>query len=148
MTAQRAVERDTTELRWLLDRLVDQGFGADLAVIVSSDGLLLSRSRGATREFAEQLAALCSALSSLARSGARHCERGPVQQSVVEMQDGYLLVAAAGPHTNLAVLTGANVDIGIVAYEMQVLAHRVGKSVGTRPRSPSEAHHTVPEPRR
>jgi uncharacterized protein len=134
MTAQTPTHRDSSELRWLLDRLVDQVPGVDLALVVSADGLLLSRSRDMTREFAEHLSAMCSGLSSLARSGARHCDRGAVRQTIVEMHDGFLLVAAAGQETNLAVLTGADVDIGIVAYEMQVLAHRVGKSLGARPR--------------
>jgi predicted regulator of Ras-like GTPase activity (Roadblock/LC7/MglB family) len=131
----RTADRDSPDLRWLLDRLVEQVAGVDLAVVLSADGLLLSQSRDATIEFAEGLSAMCSALSSLARSGARHCARGLVRQTVVEMDEGFLMVAAVGQGTSLAVLASADVDIGTVAYEMQVLGRRVGRSLAARPRS-------------
>ena len=43
-------------------------------------------------------------------------------------------VTAAGEGSCLAVLAGASVDAGLVAYEMTVLVKRVGEHLGVGPR--------------
>lgn len=118
-----------------------------MAVLLSADGLLLTGSRGMEVETAEHLAATGSALVGVARSTARQFARGTVHQAAVEMDGGYLLVAAAGQGTCLAVLTGPDADIGQIVYEMHVLVRRVGTHVGveSRTRGPSAAI-GVPDP--
>jgi predicted regulator of Ras-like GTPase activity (Roadblock/LC7/MglB family) len=53
------------------------------------------------------------------------------------MSSGFLFVTAAGHGTCLAVLTGAQADVGLVAYEMAVLVQRTGDhlQVNVRPQS-------------
>jgi predicted regulator of Ras-like GTPase activity (Roadblock/LC7/MglB family) len=53
---------------------------------------------------------------------------------MVEMDDGFLFVAAAGDGSCLAVLTAVTADIGLVAYEMARLVKRVGEHLYTAPR--------------
>jgi predicted regulator of Ras-like GTPase activity (Roadblock/LC7/MglB family) len=53
---------------------------------------------------------------------------------VVEMDAAFLFVTAAGEGSCLAVLAGADVDAGLVAYEMTVLVKRVGEHLGVGPR--------------
>ena len=51
-----------------------------------------------------------------------------------------MFVTAAGEGSCLAVLAGAGVDAGMVAYEMAILVRRVGEHLGVSPRPvPSSA---------
>ncbi len=135
MTATASGHRDGLDLRWLLDQLIERVVGVDMAVLLSADGLLLSRSSGMGREPAEHLAATASALTGLARSAGRQFARGAVHQTAIEMDGGYLLVATAGQGTALAVLTDTEADLGMIVYEMQLLVRRVGDHLGVAPRS-------------
>jgi predicted regulator of Ras-like GTPase activity (Roadblock/LC7/MglB family) len=135
MTAARADHRDGLDLRWLLDQLIERVVGIDAAVLLSADGLLLSRSSRMALEPAEHLAATASALTGLARSAARQFHRGAVHQTAIEMDGGYLLVATAGQGTALALLTDRDPDLGMIVYEMQLLVRRVGDHLGVAPRT-------------
>ena len=54
---------------------------------------------------AEQVAAVSSGLASLASGAARLFEGGAVLQTVIEMENGYLLLMSVGDGSHLAVLT-------------------------------------------
>lgn len=131
--------RERLDLHWLLDDLVRKVVGIDLAVLLSADGLLLAGSTGMATETAEHLSATGSAVIGLARSTGRRFARGRAHQAAIEMDGGYLLVAAAGQGTCLAVLTGPDPDVGMIVYEMHVLVRRVGARIGveSRTRGPS-----------
>jgi len=60
---------------------------------------------------------------------------GPVRQTVVEMESAFLFVTTAGRGACLAVVSDADADIGLVAYEMAMLVTRVGEtmSIPARP---------------
>jgi uncharacterized protein len=45
------------------------------------------------------------------------------------MESAYLFVTAAGQGACLAVLTGIDSDIGLIAYEMAMLVTRVGQNM-------------------
>jgi predicted regulator of Ras-like GTPase activity (Roadblock/LC7/MglB family) len=49
--------------------------------------------------------------------------------AVLEMDDGYLFVTAVSRDATLAVHTDRRCDIGMVGYEMTVLASRVGPTL-------------------
>ncbi|WP_353941049.1 roadblock/LC7 domain-containing protein [Streptomyces sp. HUAS MG91] len=115
------------ELDWLLDDLVTRVTELRHAVVLSNDGLAVGASNGLGREDAEHLAAVASGFNSLAKGTGRHFGTGGVRQTMVEMDDAFLFVAAAGDGSCLAVLTTAMADIGLVAYEMARLVKRVGE---------------------
>ncbi|WP_150243775.1 roadblock/LC7 domain-containing protein [Nocardiopsis quinghaiensis] len=121
-------------LDWLLDDLVDRVVGAEHAIVLSADGLLLGRSRGLVPEDAEHLSALASAFQSLARGTGRHFGGGDVRQTVVEMEHSYLFVTAAGAGACLSVLATEDADVGLVAYEMNLRVKRVGQFLTAAPR--------------
>ncbi|MEV6812771.1 roadblock/LC7 domain-containing protein [Micromonospora sp. NPDC051296] len=127
--------RQSADLDWLLDDLVERVPTARRAVVLSADGLLLGSSAGMDRADAEHLCALASGLSSLARGASRHLTGGPVRQTVVEMESAYLFVTAAGHGACLAVASDADADIGLVAYEMAMLVTRVGENLGVPTRA-------------
>ncbi|WP_128378035.1 roadblock/LC7 domain-containing protein [Streptomyces cavernae] len=115
------------ELDWLLDDLVVRIGDVRHAVVLSEDGLAVGASSGLRREDAEHLAAVASGFHSLAKGAGRHFGAGGVRQTMVEMDDGFLFVVAAGDGSCLAVLSNVTVDIGLVAYEMALLVKRVGE---------------------
>ena len=117
------------ELGWLLDRFVDRTPGAAHGVVVSADGLHLAGSKGLPQERGEQLAAVVSGLASLTVGASLILGAGVVQQTLVEMADGYLLVMAVGEGAHLAVLAAGGSDLGQVGYEMALLVDRVGAAL-------------------
>ncbi|MFI1396132.1 roadblock/LC7 domain-containing protein [Streptomyces sp. NPDC020681] len=129
-----AASHFTGDLDWLLDDLVLHVGEVRHAVVLSNDGLPVGASHGLTREDAEHLAAVASGFHSLAKGAGRHFDAGGVRQTMVEMDDGFLFVAAAGEGSCLAVLTSVVADIGLIAYEMARLVKRVGEHLRTPPR--------------
>ncbi len=106
-------QTDTTgQLSWLLDNLVNQVEHVQQAVILSRDGLVVAASRGLTREDGEHLSALAAGVQSLARGAGRHFHGGEVRQTIIEMEQAFLFVIAAGKGTCLAVLTSAEAERG------------------------------------
>lgn len=136
----RAKNEDSTatagkdQLNWLLDGLVRRLAGAEQAIALSGDGLLLARSAAMDRDGAEHLAAMASAFQSLSRAVGSQFGKGVVRQSVVELEYGYLVVTEAGEGACLALLASVNADLGMVAYEMNVIVQQVGRSLSANPR--------------
>jgi predicted regulator of Ras-like GTPase activity (Roadblock/LC7/MglB family) len=128
---------DVSELSWLLDDLVTRVAGAERAVVLSSDGLVVGRSRDLTKEDSEHLAAMASAFQSLARAVGKHFVRGGVRQTVVELEHAYFVVTAAGSGTCLALLAAENADMGMIAYEMTLMVKQVGAHMVAVPRNVS-----------
>ncbi|WP_055489545.1 roadblock/LC7 domain-containing protein [Streptomyces sp. TP-A0356] len=116
-----------TELGWLLDDLTERVEHIRHALVLSNDGLVTGTSTGLRREDAEHLAAVSSGLHSLARGSGRHFGAGQVRQTMIEFDDAILFVTAAGPGSCLCVLSAAEADIGLIAYEMTLLVNRVGE---------------------
>jgi predicted regulator of Ras-like GTPase activity (Roadblock/LC7/MglB family) len=125
----------TIDLRWLLDDFVGRVAAADRAVVLSADGLLVGRSSSVSVEDAEHLSAVASAFQGLARGAARHFEGGGVRQTLVEMENVFLIVTAAGRGACLAVLASDKADLGLIAYEMNILLKRVGTYLSAAPRT-------------
>lgn len=126
--------RRSGELDWLLDDLVTRVREVRHAVVLSNDGLAVGSSSALSREDAEHLAAVASGFHSLAKGAGRHFRTGGVRQTMVEMDEGHLFVAAAGDGSCLAVLSAAGADIGLIAYEMARLVKRVGEHLYAPPR--------------
>ncbi|MET8473696.1 roadblock/LC7 domain-containing protein [Streptomyces sp. NPDC006422] len=139
MTAPKANPQTTngvvSELNWLLDDLVERVAGVRKAMVLSGDGLPTGASEGLSREDSEHLAAVASGFHSLAKGVGRHFEAGGVRQTVVELDEAFLFVTAAGDGSCLAVLSDADSDVGLVAYEMTLLVKRVGAHLGTARRT-------------
>ena len=130
---------DTTgQLSWLLDNLVNQVEHVQQALILSRDGLVVAASRGLSPEDSEHLSALAAGLQSLARGAGQHFRTGQVRQTIIEMDSAFLFVMAAGRGTCLAVLTGADANVGLIAYEMAMLVRRMGKYLATESRFPDQ----------
>lgn len=122
------------DLNWLLDSLVTQVANVRHAVVLSGDGLAIGTSQNLERDDVAHLAALASGFQSLARSAGEQFAGGAVRQTIVEMDEAFLFVTAAGSGACLAVIADGEADVGVVAYEMAMLVTRVGRHLSTRPR--------------
>lgn len=122
-------------LDWLLNGLVNTTSGAESAVVLSADGLALAGSDGIGREDVEHLAAMASALHSLARGVGMRFGKGALHQTVIELEHGYLLVTEAGDGACLALLADIDSDLGLVAYEMNVVVGQVREHLSAAPRT-------------
>ena len=120
---------------WLLDELLTRVPQAKCAVVLSVDGLLTATSSGMARDDAEHLAAVAGGFASLAKAAGQRFRGGAVRQTVVEMDEAFLLVSAAGQGSCLAVLAQPDTDLGVLAYEMAMLAKRVGTHLATPQRT-------------
>jgi hypothetical protein len=117
---------DPRNFNWLIDNFVRKTDGVRDAVAVSSDGLLIAASEGLDRDSADRLAALVSGLASLSRSASRYYDFDGLRLIMIEMNRGFLLVSMIADGSCIAVLAGDNCDIGLIGYEMAVLADRAG----------------------
>jgi predicted regulator of Ras-like GTPase activity (Roadblock/LC7/MglB family) len=117
----------TQDLGWLIDRFADRVPEVAHAIVVSADGLPLAMSSGFPPNRAEQLAAVTSGLASLALGASKIFAGENVLRTVVEMEYGVLLVTAVSSGASLAVLAGPDCALGVVAYEMGLLAERAGR---------------------
>lgn len=111
-------------LDWLVNNFVDDVPGVANAIVVSSDGHLLAACSGLPHELAERLGTIASGLFSLTLAAADLVEAGSVTQTVVEMNQGSMLLMAVGDGSCLVVLATNTCDIGLVGYEMTVLVAR------------------------
>ena len=134
MNEDMTVTARRDRLSWLLDDLVRRLAGAERAIVLSGDGLLLGRSATLDRDSADHLAAMASAFQSLSRGVGTQFGKGLVQQTVVELEYGYLVVTEAGEGACLALLASADADLGMVAYEMNVIVQQVGGTLSASPR--------------
>jgi predicted regulator of Ras-like GTPase activity (Roadblock/LC7/MglB family) len=119
-------------LGWLLDDLTERVPHVRHALVLSNDGLVTGASGSLDRVTAEHLAAV--SFHSLAKGAGRHFRAGGVRQTMVEFDEGFLFVTAAGDGSCLSVLTGMQADVGQIAYEMTLMVHRVGEHLGVAPR--------------
>jgi uncharacterized protein len=117
---------DRNHFNWLLANFVRQTDGVRDAVAVSSDGLLIAGSEGLDRTEADQLAAIVSSMASLARSASRKYDFDGLKLIMIEMKRGFLLVSAISGGSCLGVLADGGCDVGLVGYEISLLAERFG----------------------
>jgi uncharacterized protein len=118
--------RSAQDLNWLATNFVERVPAVAHAIVVSSDGLPMAYSEGFPLDRVDQLSAVTSGLTSLTQGASRVFEGGIVNQTVVDMQRGLLIVMAISDGSSIAVLAAADCDMGLVAYEMALLVERVG----------------------
>ena len=115
--------------RWLTDEFVNRVPGVAHALVVSAEGMPVAASVHLPRDHADQLAAVASGLVSLTQGASRCFDAGQVLQTVVELDRGILLLMPISGGASLAVLAAPSCDVGLVGYEMALLADRVGQQL-------------------
>lgn len=137
MGVQGAANRQpptASRLNWLLDDLAERLPSVRMALVLSGDGLPMGVSRDVSREDGEHLSAVAAGIHGLAKGVGTHFRAGTVRQTLVELDDAFLFVTAAGHGSCLAVFADSQADIGQIAYEMTLLVKRVGEHLAAVPR--------------
>lgn len=111
---------------WLIDDFVGRVHGVTHALILSSDGFPLTSSEAVSTVEAEQLAAIASGLISLAGNSASLFGKGECEQIIIRLTRGYFLFMSIDSGAGLAVLTGPECEMKVVAYEMTQFVTNAG----------------------
>ena len=117
------------QLDWLLNNFQQATPGVLHAMVVSADGLRVAASNRVDDRFADQLSAAMSGLVSLANGAAELVRLGSMTQIIVELGQGHLFVTQISSGAVLAVVASQACDMGMVGYEMTVLAQQVGHAL-------------------
>ena len=128
--AEMSVEAQN--FNWLLSRFTHDTGGVIAAIAVSSDGLLIATSTALERTNADRLAAISSAIISLAQGTSECYPLGPPDKVVVELAEGFLLVCSMSAGCLLGVLASNQTALGAIAYETVLFIDRA-KAVLTPP---------------
>lgn len=126
------------QLDWLLTDFIRGTPGVRHTLVVSGDGLPLASSDGIDAMLGDQLSAATSGLVSLAKGSAQLLGMAPVSQTIVEMTGGYLFMTSISQGSTLVVVAERQCDMGLVGYEMTMLAARVGHALTPAPRASSD----------
>lgn len=136
-------EEPLSEYAWLINEFVERVPGVAHGVAVSSDGLLIASSSTLPEDRADQLAAVACGLVSLTEGAARCFEAGNVNETIVEMDAGTMLLMAISDGSCLSILADPGFDIGQIAYEMALLVERFGHMLTPELRAESEETNTA-----
>jgi predicted regulator of Ras-like GTPase activity (Roadblock/LC7/MglB family) len=124
------------EIQKILDEKISNIAGVRGAVVYSDDGLALYGSE-VEEVFAQRRAAVASSLSALANHIATEEKAGKVKRTLIEMEDGYVIVARCGQRSHLAVSLLDSANLGTVGYEMSLLAARLAPVLDAQQRQPA-----------
>ncbi len=118
---------------WMLD-LISEVHGVRLAVVLSVDGLVKSRTQRTGTDTADRLAATCAGLASLGTALSREYGTGAFpRQVMVEFDGGFLFVRQAGDGSRLAVVTEPKIDPALIAQRMQAQVLKLGERTYSTP---------------
>jgi len=120
---------EAQQFNWLLTQFAANTPEVIDAIAVSSDGLLIAMSQKLDRANADRLAAITSAVISLAQGAGRVYDLGAPNKVIIDLDRGYLLVSAISAGSALGVLATRSANLGNLAYEMAVFANRAGEVI-------------------
>jgi predicted regulator of Ras-like GTPase activity (Roadblock/LC7/MglB family) len=117
---------EAQQFNWLLARFATETAGVVETIAVSADGLVIAMSETMRRADADRLAAITSAITSLANGAARIYTMGNTHKVIVDLDEGYLLVSAINTSCMLGVVADNSANLGNLAYDMAMFANRAG----------------------
>ncbi len=131
-TPTSGISVEAQNFNWLVARFAQETAGVVAAIAVSSDGLLIAMSTELDRANADRLAAIGSAMLSLAHGVSECYPLGDPDKVVIELAQGYLLVCTISVGCALGVLATKQASLGTVAFEMAQFANRASGALTPR----------------
>jgi predicted regulator of Ras-like GTPase activity (Roadblock/LC7/MglB family) len=122
-----ALTKEARNFNWLLGNFVDETAGVTDAVAVSSDGLLIARSKSLDPEEGEQLCAIISGCASLADASDRLLSGDGLERVIMAMNMGFLFVCSIADGSCLGVVATRDCDVGSVGYQATELVAKAGE---------------------
>jgi len=126
MVDPRTLSPQARDLVDLVDRFAHGTSGVQHAVVLSSDGLLVTGSSSLAGEHAERFAATASGVLALATTSGALFGFGGYEQTIMRFEYGFLFVTAVAADCALAVAARKDCDMRTVAFEMAQFALRCG----------------------
>jgi predicted regulator of Ras-like GTPase activity (Roadblock/LC7/MglB family) len=120
---------EAQQFNWLLSQFAGNTPDVADAIAVSSDGLLIAMSHKLDRASADRLAAITSAIISLAQGAGRVYDLGQPNKVIIDLDGGYLLVSSISTGAALGVLASRTANLGNLAYEMATFSNRAGEFI-------------------
>jgi uncharacterized protein len=120
---------EAQQFNWLLSQFAANTPEVIDAIAVSADGLLIAMSYRLDRADADRLAAITSAVMSLAHGAGAVYDLGVPNKVIIDLDRGYLLVSSISAGSALGVLATRAANLGNLAYEMAVFANRAGEVI-------------------
>jgi predicted regulator of Ras-like GTPase activity (Roadblock/LC7/MglB family) len=131
-TPTSGISVEAQNFNWLVTRFAQETAGVVAAIAVSSDGLLIAMSSDLERANADRLAAIGSAMLSLANGVSECYPLGDPDKVVIELAQGYLLVCTISVGCALGVMATKQASLGTVAFEMAQFANRTSGALTPR----------------
>lgn len=119
------------DVSWVLSPLLALP-GVVRGVVLSRDGLILGGSADVSAESGERAAAMTSSVLGAARAlcdGLSNGTEGEVVDIVISAGSGYYYVAPAGDRAAIVVAATGAVNIGSLAYEVQLQVQKLIKAL-------------------
>jgi predicted regulator of Ras-like GTPase activity (Roadblock/LC7/MglB family) len=130
MTVQaEPLSTEAQQFNWLMSQFAANTPEVSDAIAVSADGLLIAMSSKLDRASADRLAAITSAVISLAHGAGQVYDLGAPNKVVIDLDGGYVLVSSISAGATLGVLASRSANLGNLAYEMAVFANRAGEVI-------------------
>jgi len=123
------ISEEAKTFNWLLGTFTTRTAGVEVAIAVSSDGLLMAKSSKKDRSSSDRLAAVVSGMTSLAAGASEWYRLGSLNRVVVDLADGYLLVTSISRGSVLGVIASRTANLSTVAYEMTLFGSRAGTTL-------------------
>jgi predicted regulator of Ras-like GTPase activity (Roadblock/LC7/MglB family) len=119
------------DVSWVLSPLLALP-GVTSGVVLSRDGLILGGSADVSVEAGERTAAMTSSTLGAARAlceGLSNGADGEVVDIVISAGTGYYYIAPAGDRAAIVVAANGSVNIGSLAYEVQLQVQKLIKAL-------------------
>jgi predicted regulator of Ras-like GTPase activity (Roadblock/LC7/MglB family) len=120
---------EAQQFNWLMSQFAANTPEVSDAIAVSADGLLIAMSSKLDRAGADRLAAITSAMISLAQGAGRVYDLGAPNKVIIDLDGGYVLVSSISAGATLGVLASRSANLGNLAYEMALFANRAGEVI-------------------
>jgi predicted regulator of Ras-like GTPase activity (Roadblock/LC7/MglB family) len=128
MTApSQQISSAAKQFNWLLSQFATKTPAVIDAIAVSSDGLVIAMSDTLHRADADRMAAITSAIVSLANGAAQVHDMGLPNRIIIDLDQGYFLVTAISIGSALGVYAAKAANLGQLAFEMATFANRASE---------------------
>ncbi len=120
-----AAKRKSDLLAEALQELLEQSADIDGAAVVGSDGLVYSSNVPNRNMDEDMVGAAAAAVLGLSKRGVQQLKRGNYQRSLIQGDDGNIIVTEVNADTLLVALTPKNVNLGMAFAEVRDILDRL-----------------------
>ena len=118
----------TDMFQQVLEELKGSSADVEASALISTDGLMIASALPAGMD-EDRVGAMSAALLSLGERTARELARGSLERVLVQGEDGYVIMTAAGEEAVLTVLAKSNAKLGLIFLDIKRAAEALSKLI-------------------